>query len=258
MKHAFLDRYSDRDSFIHRLDPRTKLVTSLLFILAVLLTPPDGWAAYALYFGLLTAWLLLSRVPVRYVLQRSLVIMPFVLLVAVFLPFFSRGGEFTSYQLGPWHITLTAAGLQMLRNILARAWLSIISLTLLAATTRLPDLLKGMEQLRLPRVMVMVLSFMYRYLFVLTDEVMRLRQARDSRYFGGQRWRQLRTTGHMVGTLFLRSYERGERVYAAMLARGYDGQSRTLHHPSFRPADAAFGLGLVLILAATSLISRWP
>lgn len=105
----------------------------------------------------------------------------------------------------------------------------------------------------MPRVMIMILSFMYRYIFVLVDEVMRMRQARDSRNFGGKRLWQLRTIGNMIGTLFIRSYERGERVYAAMLARGFDGHSRTLDRLNFRQADAYFGIGLSLILILTSV-----
>jgi cobalt/nickel transport system permease protein len=102
----------------------------------------------------------------------------------------------------------------------------------------------------MPQVMILILSFMYRYIFVLADEVMRVQRARDSRNLGGSRIHHLRTFGHMVGTLFIRSYERGERIYAAMLARGFNGQIRTLHKLKFRPADAYFGIafGLVLIL----------
>jgi cobalt/nickel transport system permease protein len=105
----------------------------------------------------------------------------------------------------------------------------------------------------MPRVMTMILSFMYRYLFVLVDEVMRLKQARDSRSFGGSRWWQLRVIGNMVGTLFIRSYERGERVYAAMLARGFDGHSRTLNRLNFKPVDAYFGISFALVIILTAL-----
>jgi len=105
----------------------------------------------------------------------------------------------------------------------------------------------------MPRVMVMILSFMYRYIFVLVDEAMRMRQARDSRNFGGSRLWQMRTIGNMIGTLFIRSYERGERVYAAMLARGFDGQSRTLDRLNFRPTDACFGIAFSLVLILTGV-----
>ena len=255
MKHSFIDKYSDRDSLIHRLDPRTKLVTTLLFITVVVLTPPDRWSAYALYLAILVALLVTSRVPYSYVLKRSLVIMPFVLFIALFLPFFKGGEVVGSYNIWLWQVSISDSGLEALRNIVARAWLSILSLTLLTSTTRMADLLKGLEELRMPRVIVMLMSFMYRYIFVVTDEVMRMKQARDSRSFGGRRLWQIKTMGNMIGTLFIRSYERGERVYAAMVARGYNGHSRTLSQLKFRLPDAYFGLGLSLVLILTSLVN---
>ena len=256
MKHSFLDQYSDRDSFIHRLDPRTKLITTLVFILVVITTPPTRWPVFALYFCLITTLLLLSKVPIFYILKRSLVIMPFVLLIAIFIPFFKEGEVAGSYNVWLWQLSVTYSGLQVLWNVIIKAWLSILSLILLTATTKFTNLLKGLEQLRMPRVMVMLLSFMYRYIFVLVDEVMRLKQARDSRNFGGRRLWQIRTIGNMIGTLFIRSYERGERVYAAMLARGFDGQTRTLDHLSFRQVDAYFGLSFSLVLILVSL-TNW-
>ena len=255
MKHAFLDKYSDRNSFIHRLDPRTKLTTVLFFILAVTLTLPAMWLAFAVYFFIIAILVLLSRVPVLYVLKRSLVIMPFVLLVAIFIPFFKEGEVAGSCNIWLWQVSVTHSGLQVLWNILAKAWLSILSLILLTSTTKIAELLKGLEQLHMPRVMVMILSFMYRYIFVLVDEVMRMRQARDSRNFGRSRLWQLRTIGNMVGTLFIRSYERGERVYAAMLARGFDGQCRTLKRLNFRMADTYFGISFSIIVILTCVFN---
>ncbi len=253
MKHSFIDQYSDRDSFIHRLDPRTKFITTLLFILVVVLTPPSSWPVFALYFALIVILLLLSKLPITFVLKRSLVIIPFVLLIAIFIPFFKEGEVAGSYNIWLWQVSVTHSGIQVLLNVLAKAWLSILSLILLTSTTRLANLLKGLEQLRVPRVMIMILSFMYRYIFVLVDEVMRMKQARDSRNFGGKRLWQIRTLGNMIGTLFIRSYERGERVYAAMVARGFDGQSRTLDCLHFGHADAYFGIGFSLILILTSV-----
>ena len=101
----------------------------------------------------------------------------------------------------------------------------------------------------------MLLSFMYRYIFILTDEVLRMKQARDSRSFGGKwRW-QIKTVGNMVGTLFLRSYERGERVYAAMAARGFNGHSRTLERLRFGRRDALFAAGLFVALVTINLFN---
>ncbi len=255
MKHSFLDQYSDRDSFIHNLDPRTKLITTLLLILTVVLTPPDRWPAFALCFSVVAALILLSTVPIGFVLKRSLVIMPFVVMIAIFIPFFKEGEVAGSYNIWLWQVTVTYSGLQVLTNIVVKAWLSILSLIWLTSTTELTNLLHGLERLRMPRVMVMILSFMYRYLFVVVDETMRMKQARDSRNFGGGwRWR-IRTIGHMIGTLFIRSYERGERVYAAMVARGFEGQTRTLDRLDFRPADAYFSIGCNLIVILIGVFS---
>ena len=255
MKHSFLDRYSDLDSFIHRLDPRTKFIITLVFILAVISTPPIRWQVFALYFFFMAALLLLSKLPIFYVLKRSLVVMPFVLMIAIFIPFIKEGEVAGSYNIWLWQVSVTYTGLQVLWNVLIKAWLSILSLIWLTSTTKLPNLLKGLEQLGMPKVMVMILSFMYRYIFVVVDEVMRMRQARDSRDFGGKRLWQLRTIGNMIGTLFIRSYERGERVYAAMLARGFDGHSRTLDQLNFSQADAYFGISFSLVLILTSVVN---
>ncbi len=255
MKHSFLDQYSDRDSFVHKLDPRTKLITTLLLILTVVLTPLNQWLAFALYFIIIAALVLLSTVPISHFLKRSLVIMPFVVMIAIFIPFFKEGEVAGSYNIWLWQVSVTYGGLQVLANIVIKAWLSILILIWLTSTTKLPDLLRGLEQLRMPRVMVMILSFMYRYLFLLVDEAMRMRQARDSRNFSGSWLWQLRPVGNMVGTLFMRSYERGERVYVAMVARGFDGQVRTLNRLNFRLADACFGIGCGLVLSLAYLIN---
>ncbi len=255
MRHSFLDQYSDRNSLIHRLDPRTKLVSTFLFIAVVTLTPPDRWLSYAVYLTILIGWLLLSRLPLNYVLKRSLIVLPFVAMIAIFIPFFHKGEVAGSYNIWLWHVSVTYSGLMVLRNILIRAWLSILSLILLTSTTRMPDLLIGLEQLHMPRVMVMLLSFMYRYIFVLVDEVTRMKQARDSRNFGGRRLWQIRTIGNMIGTLFIRAYERGERGYAAMVARGFDGHSRTLKRLRFKPADAYLGLTFTALVIFGRLIN---
>lgn len=255
MKHSFIDQYSDRDSIIHRLDPRAKLAATLLFILVVALTVPDNWAAFAMYFTIMAVLLLLSTVPIGYVIKRSLIVMPFVAVIAIFVPFFREGEVAGSYNIWLWQLSVTYSGLQVLTNILIKAWLSVLSLIWLTSTTSFPLLMHGLEQLRLPRVMIMILSFMYRYIFVIVDETMRMKQARDSRNFGGGRLWQIRTIGNMVGTLFIRSYEKGERVYAAMVARGFEGHSRSLKRLNFMRADAFFGAALLLVLVSTALIT---
>ena len=254
MKHSFIDQYSDLDSLIHRLDPRTKLITSLAFIVAVVLTPVSNWRVFAFYFCLIAALLIISKLPPLYVLKRSLVIFPFVLLIAIFIPFFKQGEVAGSYNIWLWQVSVTYDGLFILANVVVKAWLSILSLILLSATTKFTELLKGLRQLGVPEVIVLILSFMYRYVFILVDEVMRMRRARDSRNFGGSRLHKLRTIGNMIGTLFIRSYERGERIYAAMLSRGFDSNVRSLRLLSFKRVDAYFGAAFGLALIASAII----
>jgi len=254
VKHSFIDQYNDLDSLIHRLDPRTKLITSLAFIVAVVLTPVSNWRVFAFYFCLIAALLIISKLPPLYVLKRSLVIFPFVLLIAIFIPFFKSGEVAGSYNIWLWQVSVTYDGLLILANVVVKAWLSILSLILLSATTKFTELLKGLRQLGVPEVIVLILSFMYRYVFILVDEVMRMRRARDSRNFGGSRLHKLRTIGNMIGTLFIRSYERGERIYAAMLSRGFDSNVRSLRLLSFKRVDAYFGAAFGLALIASAII----
>ena len=184
MKHAFIDQYSDLDSFVHRLDPRTKTLAVLAFVLVVMATPPTAWPAFALGTILMAGLILLARLPPLYVLKRSAVVVPFVLMIAFSVPFFEGGQVAGSYNVGWWQVSVTYEGLLVLWNVVVKSWLSALSLILLSATTPFPCLLKGLERLGVPRVMVMILSFMYRYIFVLVDEAMRMGRARESRSVG--------------------------------------------------------------------------
>jgi cobalt/nickel transport system permease protein len=251
MKHSFIDRYSERSSLVHGLDPRTKILTAITFVIMVVLTPPGEWPAFAIYFVFLALLTLISKVPPLYILKRSLVVIPFVLLIGIFIPFLKTGSSSGSYNIWMWDIP--KSNLILFGSIIIKSWLSVISLVLLTATTKFSDVLKGLEQLRMPKVMVMILSFMYRYIFVLTDEVLRMKQARDSRSFGEKRSRQIKTIGNMIGTLFLRSYERGERVYAAMVSRGFDGEIRTLSSTTMRAADLLYTFSFLIIISLACL-----
>jgi cobalt/nickel transport system permease protein len=254
MKHSFIDEYSHLNSVIHRLDPRTKLIASLALIVAIVITPTGNWRVFAFYFAVVAFMLAFSRLPIVYVLKRSLVVLPFVLLIAIFIPFLQGGEVVTSYHIWLWQVSITYNGLMILANVLVKSWLCILALILLSSATRLDDLLKGLRQLGMPQVMILILSFMYRYIFVLVDETMRIQQARNSRNFGGSWLHHVKTFGHMVGTLFIRSYERGERIYAAMLARGFDGQTRTLYKLRFKQADAYFSAAFSLLLVLPYII----
>jgi cobalt/nickel transport system permease protein len=256
------DRYLSRSSRVHRLDPRVKILGVILFILSNLLLPDGAWLAFGLAWGVLLLANLLGSLGATYTLRRSLLALPFSL-AAITAIFSIPGQVLHTFQLGSLSLAVTDAGLLRFASILLRAWLSIQAAVWLVATTRFPDLLHALEHLKLPKMLVTIIAFLYRYLFVLTDEVMRLLRARQSRSAtlpnqrGGGRlaWRA-QVAGGMVGQLFLRSYERSDRIYAAMLARGYTGQIRTLTMHDMRRQDWSFMLLLCLALALLQVLSR--
>jgi cobalt/nickel transport system permease protein len=155
-------------------------------------------------------------------------------------------------------LTISGDGLRQFTTIALKSWVSVQAALLLAFTTPFHELVDGLRQLRLPRIMVAIISFMYRYLAVLGEEATRMTRARAARSAGTRdggkgggsiRWRA-RVTGAMVGSLFLRSYERSERIYAAMQARGFEGEFRHLHGRPLRPAEVAL-LGTILLLCTS-------
>jgi cobalt/nickel transport system permease protein len=185
----------------------------------------------------------------RLVARRSLIGLPFLLaaVTALFIP-----GR--ALWQGPWGLEITDAGLLRFGGIVARSLISIAAAVLLTATTRFPDVLHALRHLRVPAVLVSIIAFMYRYLFVLAEEVERLLRARAARSArlpglrGGGRlgWRA-GVVGHMAGQLLVRSLDRSDRVYQAMLARGFRGELLTMTPHAMRPVD---WMALVACLAA--------
>ncbi len=251
------DRFHFQDSIIHRLDPRIKVVVTVVFILSNAILPDGSWLAFA------TAWLVvlivndLSRLGLGYSLKRSYIILPF-MLVAITAIFSPQGNPLAVWDIGFVTLIPTDFGLVRFFSILVRSWLSVQLAIILVATTQFPDLIHAFEHLRLPRVLTTIIAFLYRYLFVLTDEAMRLLRAREARSAGlpGRKrggkvgWRA-RVTGSMAGQLFLRSYERSDRIYNAMLARSYTGHLRTLNPHKMTRVD---WLILILSLVVISFI----
>jgi cobalt/nickel transport system permease protein len=234
------DRYHETDSFLHRLDPRVKVVIALAFILSNALLPDGAWFAFGLSWLFLLAANLRSSLGIGFTFRRSLVALPFALIAITVL--FSLPGKPLRFV-----------------SILVRSWLSVQMAILLVAVVRFPDLIHALEHLRVPSILTTIIAFLYRFLFVLVDEVFRLMRARESRSAavatgmrsgGSVAWRA-RVAGNMAGQLFLRSYERSDRVYNAMLARGYKGHLETINPHDLRRGDyftAALALLAILIL----------
>jgi cobalt/nickel transport system permease protein len=255
----FLDPYRPRPSLIHRLDARVKFVVALAFILTAALLPPGALPAYILLFTLLLAVEILSELGVGYVLRRAALALPFIL-AALPLLFTQSGLPLFSFQVFGLDLTVTAAGLERFLGVAVKSWLSVQAAIVLTASTPFPDLLVAMRAVRIPRLLVAIFGLMWRYLFVLVDEALRLLRARAARSGlselpglkpgGSLAWRG-RMAGGMAGSLFLRAFDRSDRIYNAMLARGYDGEVRSLPLPGLGRQSR---LVLTLSLAVLALI----
>ncbi len=229
---------------IHALDPRTKIISAISIIIAIVAGPPMQAQEFVATVLLLIAVGSIARLPLGKVLLRSALILPFAGTIALFAPLQGDAGSLnvtgfaTAYSAGGW-IAAWA--------ILSKAWLSAFTMLLLAATTPPPLLFEGLSRLRMPRIMILLLSFIYRYFEVLRAQIRSMRRAISSRGFATSGWRLMRLYGHLAGNVFIRSYERGERVYAAMVARGYDGTMPASAEPiAMGPSDALalFSVGL--------------
>ena len=256
-----LDGYRAETSLIHRLDARVKLVVAMLFILATALTPDGTWLAYGLLVALLLGVIVISQLGLGFVQRRAAVALPFAL-AAVTVAFTTPGRPMLAMQVLRWEMTITDAGLVRFVSILCKSWLSVQMAVVLTASTRFPALLQAMRSLRLPKILVSIIGFTYRYIFVIGDEALRLMRARvarsgalDGRGGGSLFWRA-RVTGGMAGSLFLRSIERSERIYDAMLARGYDGEVRSLRPPVLQLRDVFVALPFVLVLVVIQVLAR--
>lgn len=248
MQHSYIDRYGDIESFIHGLDPRIKIISVISLILSIIFTSPTSFSSFALYALLIATLILLSKIPAGFILKRSFVVVPFVLMVALFIPFFKEGEVAGGYSFGSFRVTVTYSGLMVFWNVLVKAYLSILCMILLMASTKFSALLKALEKLRLPKLFIMILSFMYRYIFVVVDELMKMKQAKESRSVGGSRRFHIKALTNMIGVLFIRSYERAELVYMAMCSRGFNGTTSTIYNFRIGKKDIGFISALTTIL----------
>ena len=248
--------YRPQPGFIHKTDARVKLIFTLAFLVFLNITPNRAWPAYILFLTLVFSIALISRLGVGFVLKRSLIFVPFVLAA---LPLVFTGSQALVPINLPWGIQhyYSPPGFQRFISIALKSWISVQAAVLLAATTRFPDLITSLQQLKVPGVIVATISLMWRYLFVMSEEVTRMLRARTSRsaiipgnrHTGGTLLWRARVTGGMAGSLFLRSIERSERVYAAMLSRGYTGEIPVSHSMPLSTEDRR-----VLLLGIPALV----
>ena len=246
-----LDPYRQGTSPIHRLDHRVRVVMVLVFILVTALTPAGAFPVFILLLAFMISAELLTDLGFIYFLKRSLLALPFAF-AALPLVFTTPQG----FQFNP-------VGLERFISITLKSWISVQAAVLLAATTPFDQLLLALRSLHLPRLLVAVIGLMWRYLFVMVDEVVHLMRARTARSgaehpgrrVGGSLLWRARVTGGMAGSLLLRSLDHSDRVYHAMLSRGYDGEVRSLPRKPLSPSDWRLLTGYLALAALTALVA---
>jgi cobalt/nickel transport system permease protein len=201
--------------------------------------PIASWPAYLLLFAVVLAAEILSRLGVTYVIKRAALALPFAL-AALPMVFTTEGRLLFAIPLGGGSLAATTEGLARFASTVLKSWFSVQAAIVLTSSTPFPELLQAMRAIRVPKLLVAVFGLMWRYLFVLVDEALRLARARSARsgYPAGSQTRpggtvawRAKVTGGMAGNLLLRAFERSERIYAAMLSRGYDGEARAVPLP---------------------------
>lgn len=226
--------------------PETKIAGAFGLVLCVAVTPRDAVWAFGLYAFLVAGLVVASRIRFKFVILRLLAITPFVLF-AVLIPFVASG-ERTEI----WGVSVSVEGLWGAWNIFAKATLGASVSIVLTATTEIPDIIRGLGKLRVPSLFISIAMFMVRYLELISDELRRTRVAMTSRGYDPRWLYQARPIASSAGALFIRSYERGERVHAAMLSRGFTGEMPDLGH---RSAAAYEWVRVGMLVAVTASVA---
>ena len=236
---------------VHQIPPHIKILAGLLFIIVAVTTDITNWPAFVAYFAIIITITQIAKLPIITVFKRSLIEVPFIFF-ALLMPFFGTGEVI---EIGS--ISLYVNGLLAGASIVVKGTLGILVAINLSATTTAREILNGLETLKMPTPMVQIASFMLRYVNVVNDEMLRMAVARASRGFEATGIRQWPVLATAAGALFIRSYERGERVHLAMIARGYQGDLPKTEKINNSARYWAIGLAVPFIALIISLLSRW-
>ena len=255
MHHAHIDKFSFKDSPIHRLDSRVKFLVVLIFTAVVLSLPfPSISILFCYAVGPFTI-LVLGRIPLKFAFKQILLVSPFILVLALSCPFYDRNP--VSAAFGPF-VWQTSTGWLRCFSILGKFIVTMLALIALVSTTRFADLLTALQKLGVPKLLIIQLGFLYRYIFVLIDrahQILRARSGRKLRYLGFNA--ELKTASSMLGSLFIRSIDTAEHINIAMQARGFDGNWHSLSKLQFSRCDLLFILvSTVFILVLYFFVSN--
>ena len=241
-----MDELGRSDSFLHRIDARGKIITTVVFIVVVMSFKRYDVAALVPLFLYPFVLLALGRLPVGYIFRKVAITAPFAFFVGMFNPVMDSQ---PFMMIGAWSIS---GGWLSFFSIMLRFILTVSVALILVASTGIYRLCAGLESMGVPRVFALQLLFLYRYFFVIADEGLRMMRSFEMRSDGGGAMK-LGVYGSLAGHLFLRSIDRAQRIYRAMAARGFEGDIRLMQPPALRLSDALFLAGWIGFF----LIARW-
>jgi len=235
-----IDRYASLDSPIHRFDPRAKIITFTTLIFSLVFVQEIAVSMVALIFSILV--LIISKLPLRFVFKRVWVVMIFVLPLLIIMTFTVQGAEIFDI-LG---ISATYEGLRYGSLVVVRALAAVILVLTMLGSMRFDVTIKALYMLKVPSPLVQMIMFTYRYIFVIIDEFASMWRAMGAKGFSPKtNMRDLLILGNLVGMLIVKSYERAERVYQAMISKGYTGNPKTKTNFAMRGKDYVLSMLLI-------------
>jgi cobalt/nickel transport system permease protein len=237
---GYLDTLSYKNSFVHRLDPRIKIIVSFIFILFVVSFPKYEISALMPFFIYPVFLLTAGNIPLKAIAKKVLFISPFAIFIGIFNPLIDTG-----VIISPLGIPVSGGWLSFF-SIIVKFILTVSTALLLIAVTSFPGICEALERLKLPKLFVIQLLFLYRYLFVLLDVSLRMLRAREARSFG-KRGKEIKTFIRLISVLLVRSVERAERIYQAMLSRGFRGEIRVSKRHRLKYHDIIFAVFSITI-----------
>jgi cobalt/nickel transport system permease protein len=229
----YIDTLSCMDSPVHRIDPRAKLVTFIVFIACVVSFNKYEVSGLIPFFFFPAVIIPVARIPARYLVRKLLFLLPFAVLIGVFNPLYDRH---ILFSLGTLPVS---GGVVSFVSILIRFTLTVLAALILIAVTGFNGICMALERFHVPRAFSVQLMMLYRYIFVLTSEAVSMARARELRAVGGQRL-GIRVYGSLLGHLLMRTWHRAQRIHMAMLSRGFTGEFPLRRPLGIGPADIAF------------------
>lgn len=251
---VFSERFSAVDGFLQGIDPRVKFCCFIAFILTAV--SARTLTSLVILFILVIVLSVASRIPLRFFFLRTTIFIPiFAAVIALPLLFITPGRQLAIIGYDKYFVSITWEGIYKAMHFTLRIWVCVASLTLLALTTRFSRLVHAMEKFRMPKVFVAMTAITYRFIFFFINEAYRMVLAREARTVRKEgRSLIMKSLARIMSTLFIRAYERGERVYLAMTARGYTGEVKSIDEMRCSRKDRVFGFASVLVCFTILLV----